>query len=92
VGESQDPIRQASTSSWARRLPDGRCLVMSIVDWCPMPAGVNDAVIQTDLHFGRMRDETENAKGCSNTVIMKSGWKPIHGGVSFSKALQMVDR
>ncbi len=64
---------------------------MSIIDRCPMPAGVNDAVIQTDLYFGRVRDETENAKGHSNTAIMKSGWKPIHGGIGPSKAMQMVD-
>lgn len=83
-------VHRESSSSWARRLSDGRCLVISIIEGSPMPVGVNDAVIQTDLVFGRMRDETASGRGLTFVDIIEDGWKPISGGVSFADALQMV--
>jgi hypothetical protein len=83
-------VRRASSSSWARRLSGGRCLVLSIIEGSPMPDGVNDVVIQVDISFGPMRDETETGRGRTFIDILEDGWRPIGCGVSFADAMKMV--
>ena len=58
-----------------------------------MPEGVNDAVFQADVLFGRMRDETNSGRGKSYLDILEEGWKPvIGGGVSLLDAMEMLGR
>lgn len=81
----------ASASSWVRRLRDGRFLVLSFTDSAPMPDGVNDAVVQTCILFGRARDETNNGRGKSYLDLLEEGWKPVvGGGVPLSDAMEML--
>lgn len=93
-----DPVKEqrivlsSETSSWARRLRDGRTMVISIIEGSPMPKGVNDAVIHTRLAFGRMRDETAAGSGRTWVDIIEDGWKANHQkNDAITEAMNLLD-
>lgn len=69
--------RGARTSLWIRRLNDGRAQIMGVLQNCPLPDGVNDAVVLSDVIMEEFRDETQNGIGRSHDSIIRDGWKSI---------------
>ncbi len=80
-------VSQAACSSWARRLGDGRILLISIVDESPLIDGVNDAVVRTVIEFSAARDETQGSIGKTWIDIVEQGWKSIPGTNAIAMAI-----
>lgn len=76
-GQPVDIEGVAVCALWVRRLRDGGAIVLGRLDSCPLPDGVNDAVVRTTASFDRFRDETKSGKGKSWISILENGWKGI---------------
>ena len=65
-------------------------MLISIVDDNPLIDGVNDAVIETNIGFGRARDETSSGRGKTWIEIIESGWACIPGTKSLALAMSAL--
>lgn len=49
--------------------------MFSILPICPLPPGVNDAVVRTTVVYGEYRDETGDCR--ANGCLLRSGWESV---------------